>query len=346
MHADTGRTLQICTTVPVPELATAGKLFAELESAGFDGAFTYETRHDPFLPLVLAADRTTTLRLGTAIAIAFARTPMLLATVGRDLQDTSAGRMTLGMGTQIRPHIERRYSMPWSRPAARLREMVLAIRAIWDAWDGLAPLDFRGEFYTHTLMPPAFDPGPARFGRPKVLLGAVGPLLTRAAAEVGDGILVHPFSTRESLEQLTLPGITEGLAAAGRDRSDVELAVVTMIATGDTGAELDEAIATVRGQLAFYGSTPAYARVLECNGWEGLHPRLNALSKEGRWDDMADLVTDEMVESIAIVGRRHEIADRIRDKVGGIADTVSLECTRRPDPGHFADICADLKARR
>jgi probable F420-dependent oxidoreductase len=338
--------MQVCTTVPIAELATAGALFGDLEQAGFDGAFTYETRHDPFLPLVLAADRTTTLRLGTAIAIAFARTPMLLATVGRDLQDLSAGRMTLGLGTQIRPHIERRYSMPWSRPGARLREMVLAIRAIWDAWDGIAPLDFRGEFYTHTLMPPAFDPGPGHYGRPSILLGAVGPHLTRAAAEVGDGLLVHPFATRESLEQLTLPGIAEGLALAGRDRSELELAVVTMIATGDSGAELDEAIATVRGQLAFYGSTPAYARILECNGWEGLHPRLNALSKEGRWDDMADLVPDEMVESIAIVGRRHEIAGRIREKVGGIADTVSLECTRRPDPGHFADICADLQAGR
>jgi probable F420-dependent oxidoreductase len=338
--------MQVCTTVPVAELATAGALFGDLEEAGFDGAFTYETRHDPFLPLVLAADRTTTLRLGTAIAIAFARTPMLLATVGRDLQDLSAGRMTLGLGTQIRPHIERRYSMPWSRPGARLREMVLAIRAIWDAWDGIAPLDFRGEFYTHTLMPPAFDPGPGHYGRPSILLGAVGPHLTRAAAEVGDGLLVHPFATRESLEQLTLPGIAEGLALAGRDRSELELAVVTMIATGDSGAELDEAIATVRGQLAFYGSTPAYARILECNGWEGLHPRLNALSKEGRWDDMADLVPNEMVESIAIVGRRHEIAGRIREKVGGIADTVSLECTRRPDPGHFADICADLQAGR
>jgi len=282
--------------------------------------------------------------LGTAIAIAFARTPMLLATIGRDLQDASAGRFTLGLGTQVRPHIERRYSMPWSRPAARLREMVLAIQAIWDAWDGIAPLDFRGEFYTHTLMPPAFDPGPALFGRPRILLGGVGPHLTRVAAEVGDGILVHPFATRESLEQITLPAIDDGLRTAGRQRSEFDVTVVTMIATGDSGAELDEAIATVRGQLAFYGSTPAYARVLECNGWEGLHPRLNALSKEGRWDDMAELVTDEMVESVAIVGRRDEIAGRIRAKVGGIADTVSLECTRRPDPGHFADICRALQA--
>jgi probable F420-dependent oxidoreductase len=335
--------VDVLTTVPVPELAAAGELFAELEAAGFDGACTYETRHDPFLPLVLAADRTSTLRLGTAIAIAFARTPMLLATVARDLQDVSAGRFTLGLGTQVRPHIERRYSMPWSRPAARMRELVTAIRAIWDAWDGTAALDFRGEFYTHTLMPPAFDPGPALHGRPPIRLGAVGPHLTRVAAEVADGILVHPFATRRSLTDLTLPTIAEGLAAAGREPSALEVTVVVMIATGDSGAELDEAVATVRGQLAFYGSTPAYARVLECNGWEGLHPRLNALSKEGRWDDMADLVTDEMVESIAVVGRRDEIAPLIRAKVAGIADSVSLECTRRPDPRHFGDICRALQ---
>ena len=335
--------MDVLTTVPVPELAAAGELFAELEAAGYDGACTYETRHDPFLPLVLAADRTSTLQLGTAVAIAFARTPMVLATIGRDLQDVSAGRFTLGLGTQVRPHIERRYSMPWSRPAARMRELVLAVRAIWDAWDGLAPLDFRGEFYTHTLMAPAFDPGPSAHGRPPIRLGAVGPLLIRVAAEVADSVLVHPFATRESLTGLTLPTLVEGLAVAGRDRSDLEVAVVVMVATGDTGPELDAAVATVRGQLAFYGSTPAYAPVLECNGWEGLHPRLNALSKEGRWDDMAALVPDELVEAMAVVGRRHEIAPLVRAKVAGVADAVSLECTRRPDPRHFADICRALR---
>jgi probable F420-dependent oxidoreductase len=338
--------MDVFTTTPVPELASAGEQFAELEALGYDGAFTYETRHDPFLPLTLAADRTSTLRLGTAVAIAFARTPMLLATVAYDLQDVSAGRFVLGLGTQIRPHIERRFSMPWSRPAARLREMVLAIRAIWDAWDGIAPLDFRGEFYTHTLMPPAFDPGPARFGRPAIHLGGVGPRMTAMAAEVGDGVLVHPFSTAASLRQLTLPAIGEGLARAERERGDLEVVVVNLIATGDDGAELDRAVDVVRGQIAFYGSTPAYAAILECNGWESLHPRLNQLSKEGRWDDMPALIPDEVLESIAIVGRRDDIAGQIRSKVAGVADTVSLECTRRPDPGHFADICAALKADR
>ena len=335
--------MRILTTTPVPELASAGELFAELEAIGYDGAFTYETRHDPFLPLTLAADRTTTLGLGTAVAIAFARTPMVLATIGRDLQDVSRGRFTLGLGTQIRPHIQRRYSMPWSQPAARLREMVLAIRAIWDAWDGLAPLDFRGEFYTHTLMTPAFDPGPATFGRPGIHLGGVGPKMTAVAAEVGDGILVHPFATAGSLRSLTLPAIEAGLAAAGRSRDQLDVVVVTMVATGTTGAELDRSIEVVRGQIAFYGSTPAYAPILECSGWGSLHPRLNALSKAGRWADMAALVPDEVVESIAVVGHRSEIAASVRAKVDGVADAVSLECTRLPDPEHFADICADLQ---
>jgi probable F420-dependent oxidoreductase len=336
--------MDVFTTTPVPDLASAGEQFAALEALGYDGAYTYETRHDPFLPLTLAADRTSTLRLGTAVAIAFARTPMLLATLANDLQDVSAGRFVLGLGTQIRPHIERRYSMPWSRPAARLREMVLAIRAIWDAWEGTAPLDFRGEFYTHTLMPPAFDPGPGRFGRPAIHLGGVGPLMTAVAAEVGDGLLVHPFSTAASLRQLTLPAVAGGLARAGRDRHELEVVVVNLIATGDDGPELDRAVEVARGQIAFYASTPAYAPVLETIGWGSLHPHLNRLSKEGRWDEMPALVPDEVVEAIAVVGWRGDIAGQIRTKVTGVADTVSLECTRRPDPGHFADICADLKA--
>ena len=338
--------MRVNTTTPVPELAAAGELFAELEAVGYDGAFTYETRHDPFLPLALAADRTDTLRLGTAVAIAFARTPMLLASIAYDLQDLSGGRFVLGLGTQVRPHIERRFSMPWSRPVARMRELVLAIRAIWDAWEGIAPLDFRGEFYTHTLMPPAFDPGPGRAGRAAIHIGGVGPQMAAVAAEVGDGILVHPFSTHASLRELTMPAVELGLGRSGRDRSDLEVVVVAMIATGRDGPELDRAVEVVRGQIAFYASTPAYAAVLDCHGWEGLHPRLNALSKEGRWADMAALVPDELLESVAVVGRRDEIAALVRAKVDGVADSVSLECTRQPDPSHFGDICAALTAGR
>jgi len=334
--------VQVFTTTPFDDIAAAGELFAELEACGYDGAFSYETKHDPFLPLALASRTTTRLRLGTAIAIAFARTPMTLANVGHDLAHLSDGRFTLGLGTQVRPHIERRYSMPWSRPAARMRELVLGIRAIWDAWDGIAPLHFEGEFYRHTLMTPAFDPGPHRVPRARLHVAAVGPRLTEVAAEVGDGVIVHPFSTRRSLLELTLPAVARGLATAGRDRADLEVIVVCLLATGATGAELDRSVEVVRKQLAFYASTPAYARVLEVHGWDGLHPQLNRLSKEGRWDDMAELVPDELIEAVAVVGRRDEVPGLVREKLAGVADTVSIECTRQPDPAHFADIVAGL----
>lgn len=335
--------MQVFTTVPLTELASAGEVFAELERVGYDGAFSYETNHDPFLPLALASTTTRRLRLGTSIAIAFARTPMLLANLAWDLQDVSRGRFTLGLGSQIRPHVTRRYSMPWSRPAARMHELVRGIRAIWDHWDGVADLDFRGEFYTHTLMTPVFDPGPHRHGRAPVHVAGVGPAMTRVAGEVADGFIAHPFNTADSLRELTRPALDAGIDAAGRDRAEVERVVVCLAATGATGAELDAAIATVRRQLAFYASTPAYARVLEVHGWEGLQPTLNTMSKQGRWDDMADLVPDEVLESIAVVGRRDAIAGLVRDKLEGQADVVSLECTRRPDPTHFADVVAGLK---
>jgi probable F420-dependent oxidoreductase len=335
--------VEIHTTMPVTDIAGSGALFRELEAAGYDGAFTFETKHDPFIPLALAAEQTVHLRLGTAIAIAFARNPMTLAQIGNDLQLLSQGRFTLGLGSQIRPHIQRRYSMPWSHPAARMRELVLAIRAIWDAWDGVAPLDFRGDFYTHTLMTPVFDPGPNPHGRPRIGVAGVGPRMLEVAAEVGDTVMLHPFNSRASLGQMSLPAVERGARFAGRERGDVEVMVVCLIVTGE-GAELDEAVAAARAQLAFYGSTPAYAPVLGCHGHEGLHPRLNAMSKEGRWSDMAELIPDDLLEAIAVVGRRDQIAPAVAARVDGIADIVSIECSRRPDPEHFADIVAALRS--
>ena len=326
--------MQLFTTVPIGKLGRAGDVFAELEGAGYDGAFTFETAHDPFLPLVLGATRTSTLRLGTAIAIAFARTPMTVANTARDLQELSGGRFTLGLGSQIRPHVTRRYSMPWSRPAARMREFVLALRAIWDSWDGTAPLDFRGEFYTHTLMPPAFNPGPFTNGRPRVHVAGVGPHMVRVAGEVADGLITHPFATRQSLEQQVLP-------ALGPKRGGFEVVVVCFIVTEP---DLDEGIAAARGQLSFYGSTPAYAPVLDLLGHGDLHRKLNALSKEGRWSDMAELIPDDVLESIAIVGQRDEIPGLVAERVRGIADAVSIECTRRPDPEYFADIVTNIRS--
>jgi probable F420-dependent oxidoreductase len=330
------------TTVPTHDPGEAGPLFRRLEEIGYDGAFSFETKHDPFLPLAVASQHTTRLRLGTAIAIAFARNPMNLANLGYDLQVASRGRFILGLGSQIRPHIVNRYSAVWSKPARRMREMVSAIHAIWDAWEGKGPLRFEGEFYRHTLMTPAFDPGPNPFGKAKIFTAGVGPHMTAAAGEVADGFFVHPFNTRKSLAELTLPALRRGLEKAGRRRADLEIVCVKLLATGNTQAEIDAVKAVVRKQLAFYGSTPAYRPVLDCHGWGDLQPELNVLSKAGRWDDMANLIDDGILESIAIVRPRHEVAKALVE-LGGLVDAVSIENTRAPDPIQWADIVAESR---
>jgi probable F420-dependent oxidoreductase len=335
--------VKVYTTVPVDNPTEAGPLFGELERVGYDGAFTYETKHDPFLPLAVAAERTRDIRLGTAIAIAFARNPMNLANIGYDLQAASKGRFILGLGSQIRPHITNRYSSTWSRPAARMREMVLAIRAIWNAWETGEKLDFRGEFYKHTLMTPAFDPGPNPYGMPTIFLAGVQPRMIEVAGEVADGFLAHPFASRRSLAEHILPALDRGLAKSGRHRKDFELTSVALLVTGATEAELAANKEVVRKQLAFYGSTPAYKPTLDCHGWGDLQPELNALSKRGRWDEMAALVSDEMLEAIAVVAPRARAAAALRARFEDVADAVSIENTRAPDPKNFADIVDALK---
>ena len=282
--------MRIYTTAPLEDPRDAGDLFAQLEQIGYDGAFRFEAKHDPFLPLVLATRTTRHLRLGTAIAIAFARNPMNLANLAWGLQALSGGRFVLGLGSQVRPHIENRFSMPWSRPAARMREMVLAIRAIFDAWEGRSPLRFEGEFYRHTLMIPAFDPGPNPFGPPPVFTGGFGPRMTAVAGEVADGFFAHPFHSRRSLLANTLPALEEGLRKSGRSRRDLEVVCATLVVTALDDEALERSKQAARKQLAFYGSTPAYRATLDCHGWGDLHAELNRLSKQGRWDEMAQLV--------------------------------------------------------
>ncbi len=336
--------MKVYTTAPLEDPRDARSSFPHLEEIGYDGAFTFEAKHDPFLPLALAAEHTTHLRLGTAIAIAFARNPMNLANLAHGLQTISGGRFVLGLGSQVKPHIERRFSMPWSKPAARMREMVLAIRAIFDAWEGKAKLDFRGEFYRHTIMIPAFDPGPNPFGPPPVLAAGFGPLMTEVAGEVADGFIAHPFNSRRSLLDNALPALERGLAKSGRQRTDVEVVCATLVVTADEGEEFERVKLAARKQLAFYGSTPAYRPTLECHGWEDVHAELNRLSKEGRWDDMTHLIDDDILEAIAVVGPRNEIAQRLQQRLDGIADGVSLTHNRAPDPAHWADVVRDLKA--
>lgn len=334
--------VHVSMTVPTEDPAGARSIYRELEDLGYDRAFSFEARHDPFLPLAVAAEHTDTIQLGTALAIAFARSPMTLANVGWDLQALTGGRFTLGLGSQIRPHIEQRFSMPWSAPARRMRELVLAVRAIWSTWQDGSPLDFAGEFYTHTRMVPAFDPGPLECGPPRILLGAVGQRMTVVAGEVADGLLVHPVNSRASLQQLTLPAVAEGAQRAGRDPADVELVCVTIVVTGRDEAELTRSHEAVRSQLAFYASTPAYRGVFELHGYGDLHPECARLARQGRWDDMATLIDDDLVATIAVVGEPHEIAPRLRERLAGISEHVSLVNNRAPDPLHLAEVVADL----
>ena len=331
-------------TVPTDDLTLVRSVYPELERLGYDRAFSFEAKHDPFVPLAVAAEHTTTMGLGTAVAIAFARTPMTLANVAWDLQTLTEGRFTLGLGSQIEQHITQRFSMPWSRPVERMREMVLAITAIWTAWETGDRLDFRGDFSTHTRMIPAFDPGPNPFGRPPVFTAGVGPKMTAVAGEVADGFLVHPVNSRRSLQELTLPALAEGAARSGRSLDGFEVVCVTIVVTGRTEEEMSRSREAVRRQLAFYGTTPAYQPVFALHGHGDLRPELARLAREDRWDDMATLIPDDLLEAIAVCGEPESIAGLVRDRMEGISDSVSLVNNRAPDPQHFAEVVAALKA--
>lgn len=317
-----------------------------LEQLGYTGGFTFDGRHDPFLPLLAAASATETLELSTAIAVALARSPMLLAQLAWDLQIASQGRFTLGLGSQIKAHIERRFSMPWNQPAARMRELVLAIRAIWAAWQDGEKLAFTGEFYTHTLMPPLLSPDPIAYGKPKIFLAGVGPTMTEVAGEVGDGFIVHPLNSPVSLASLTLPALSAGRQKANKTLEDFGISCQIMVATGDTDEELATAISTIRGQIAFYASTPAYKVILDCHGWGDLQPRLQQMTRENRWDLMNDLVNDEILHTFAVVGPISEIADKIRSRVGSTIQRVSLATPYTTDHSRFSSIVADLSGRQ
>jgi len=335
--------MRVSMTVPSDDLTLVRSVYRALERLGYDRAFSFEAKHDPFVPLAVAAEHTTTMGLGTAVAIAFARTPMTLANVAWDLQTLTEGRFTLGLGSQIEQHITQRFSMPWSRPVERMREMVLAVKAIWTAWETGGKLAFAGDFYHHTRMIPAFDPGPNPFGRPPVFTAGVGPRMTAVAGEVADGFLVHPVNSRRSLQELTLPALAEGAARAGRSLEGFEVVCVTIVVTGRDEAEVTRSREAVRRQLAFYGTTPAYQPVFALHGHGDLRPELARLARADRWDDMAELIPDDLLEAIAVCGAPEEIAPRIRDRLAGISDSVSLVNNRAPDPQHFAEVVAALK---
>ncbi len=296
----------------------------ELELTGYDGAWSAETGHDPLLIVAGAASATTTLELGTGIVVAFARSPMITATMANDVQLLSRGRLLLGLGSQIKPHIEKRYSMPWSHPAPRMREYVLAMRAIWACWNEGAPLNFRGEYYRHTLMSPFFNPGPNPYGAPKVYLAAVGELMTEVAGEVADGLLVHPFTTERYIREVTLPALERGLAASGRDVKDFPISFSGLVATGATDEQLADATRRVRGQIAFYGSTPAYRGVLELHGWGDLQTELNTLSKSGEWEKMGELIDDDVLNAFSVVARPAQVGAEVRSRLSDVISRFSI----------------------
>lgn len=302
-------------------------------SLGFDGVTSSEAAHDPFLPLAIAASTEPALVLHSAIAVAFARSPMVTAEAVHALHHQSSGQMVLGLGTQTKAHIERRFDMPWSgKPVAQMREYVAALRAIWTDWEGGEQLAFQGDHYRHTLMTDAFRPAPTGHSRPEVHLAAVGPAMTRLAGECFDGLIAHSFSSREWFQEVTLPALDEGLERSGRTRDDVAVHCPGFVMVADEDGRR-AARATARHYIAFYGSTPAYGDVLRLHGWGALHEELHALSvtpDPERWTRMAERVDDEVIDAFSIIGNVTEIRTEVTARYGGEVDVLHLAGVSTP----------------
>ncbi|MFP6807590.1 MAG: TIGR03617 family F420-dependent LLM class oxidoreductase [Pseudomonadales bacterium] len=295
----------------------------KLEAQGYDGVGAAEMNHDPFFPLLLAAEHSEKIELRTGIAIALARSPMVLANLGHDLNAYSKGRFALGLGSQIRPHITKRFSMPWGAPAPQMRELVQAMRAIWANWYDGEALRFEGKYYTHTLMTPAFTPENSEYGAPKVILAAVGPIMTEVAGEVADGLIIHPFSNEKYIREVTLPAVEKGLAKSGRTRADFEISYSPFIISGKDEEAIEAQKAAARQRIAFYGSTPAYKNVLGVHGWGDMQFELNTMSKQGQWKEMGELISDEMLNTFGIMDEPGKIVGEIQSRYGDFTDRTS-----------------------
>ena len=319
----------------------AADLAARMEQEGYAAAWSFEGPHDPFFPLALASQSTTRIELGTSIAVAFARNPMLCAHIAHDLQVLAKGRFILGLGTQIKPHIEKRFGQPWSKPVSRMREFVQAIRAIWRCWETGERLEFRGEFYTHTLMTPAFNPGPNPYGLPRIFVAGVGPKMTEAAGEVADGFFCHPFHSRSFMEAETLKALERGIATSGRSRKDVEISCQTIVALGANGEQIETARQKARGQISFYASTPAYKGVLEHHGYGDLQPELNRMTKQGQWKEMPGRIDDALFDTIAVSGTPDEVAEKLRAR-NRFADRTTLMLYNESTPEAAVELVRNL----
>ena len=331
--------MKVDFSIPIGDPLDARETARQAERDGYDAVWTSEVTYDPFVSLAVAATVTERVQLGTAIAVAFARNPMSVAVLGNDLQQLSRGRLLLGLGTQIKAHITRRFSMPWSQPAKRMREYVLAVRAVWEAWEQGSRLDFRGDFYSHTLMTPMFTPRPHPYGRPPVLLAGVGPAMTEVAGEVADGFLCHGFTTERYLREVTLPALRRGRT----DLSGFEIVGFPMVATGRTEQALAAAAAGARAQIAFYASTPAYRGVLDQHGYGELGEELHTLSLRGEWARMSELIDDTLLREVCVVGTPEEVAAGLRTRYGDIFTRASLYTPSGLDQADLAALIGALR---
>ena len=313
------------------------------EAIGYDGIKLAELNHDPFMPLALAAEHTERIELVTSVAVAFARNPMSMAVQAHDLNAFSRGRFVLGLGSQVKPHVERRFSMPWHKAAAQMREFIEAMQAIFDCWYDGKRLNFEGQYYQHTLMPSTFSPENIDAGRPRIALSATGPLMTKVAAEVADGMIMHPFCSERYIREVTLPAIDAGLSASQRSLSDFELDYAPIVATGSDEESLARSTAAARDRIAFYGSTAAYRPVLDLHGWGELQEALNALHKREQKAEMAALIDDDVLHTIAIVGEPHEVITKLRTRLGDIIGRTGFTVPGLSDDAH-ADLLSRLKA--
>jgi len=306
------------------DLRTIPDYARKVEAMGYDCLWSSETQHDPYLPLAVAATVTSRIRLGTSIATVFSRSPMITAHIGWDLARASGGRFILGLGTQVKAHNERRFSVKFESPGPRMAEAIQAIRAIWDCWQNGTRLDFKGRFYTFDVMTPFFNPGPIEHPRIPIYIAAVNPYMCRVAGEFCDGVHVHPFNSPKYLREVVHPAVEEGLRRSGRTRRDFTFATATFCIVGDTPAEREQQAQMVRQQIAFYASTRTYQAVLACHGWEHLAPQLHRKSVEGDWKGMAALITDEMLDTYAVTATYDTLAARLRERYAGLLDRTAL----------------------
>ncbi len=324
-------------------LDNAAEEAKRLSAIGYDGVYTLEGSWDPFLPLTLASEHAPSLDIATGIAVAFPRNPSHIAYQAWDLHKYSKGKFLLGIGSQIKPHIEKRFGIEFNPPAARMREYILAVKAFFDCWQNGSKLDFQGKYYRHTLMTPMFNPGPNEFGVPPILLGALGPKMTEVSGEVADGLIVHPFNSMPFLEERALPAVQRGLDKSGRSADDFIMQINAMVITGETEAEYKAAEESVKGLLGFYSSTPAYKPPMDAVGLGDLQPKLNALSKEGKWDELGTYIDDKFLDAFCTRGEPHEIAGKLKEKYGDYADRLAIYAPYAAADSMWQNIVTELK---